>query len=157
MCLLLAEFLRATLQAGVLPTISLGDELALADRFLAIEQVRFGERLRVDRQVDEQALGYRVPPLFLQPLLENAVRHGIANMLDGGVIQVQVSRAGERLVIAIENPCDPEALALTRPGTGLNNVRQRLTAIFGHEANMNARVESGRFRVDLMMPVTFHE
>ncbi|MDR1991062.1 MAG: histidine kinase, partial [Acidobacteriaceae bacterium] len=157
MCLLLAEFLRTTLHAGALSTITLGDELALADRFLTIEQVRFGERLCVERQVDEQTLGCRVPPLFLQPLLENAVRHGIANTLDGGVIRVRVSRDEARLMIAIENPYDPETLPPMRHGTGLTNVRQRLAAMFGHEANMNARAERGRFRVDLVLPVTVNE
>jgi hypothetical protein len=157
MCLLLAEFLRTTLHAGALPTISLGDELALADRFLTIEQVRFGDRLRIERRVDDDSLGCRVPPLFLQPLLENAVRHGIANTLDGGVIELQVSRTGEHLAIAIENPCDPDALTPMRHGTGLTNVRQRLAAMFGHEAIMNARAENGRFRVDVVLPVTVHD
>lgn len=157
MCLLLGEFLRSTLHVGTLARIPLGDELALADRFLAIEQVRFGPRLQVIRQVDPAALGARVPPLFLQPLFENAVTHGIADLLDGGTIRLEVARAGERLAIAIENPCDPDALTPMRHGTGMSNVRQRVTTMFGASATMNAHAESGRFRVDLNLPFSSDE
>lgn len=152
MCLLLAEFLRSTLHVGVLSKIPLGDELALADRFLAIEQVRFGDRLRVTRQIDRESLAARVPPLFLQPLVENAVTHGIAEVLDGGTITVDINRTGDRLAIAIENPCDPDVLTPMRLGTGMTNVRQRLTAMFGAAATMSARANAGRFRVDISLP-----
>jgi two-component system sensor histidine kinase AlgZ len=152
MCLLLADFLRSTLHVGARVRIALGDELALADRFLAIEQVRFGDRLRVSRHVDEASLPARVPPLFLQPLVENAVTHGIAEALDGGTITIDVRRQGDRLSIAIENPCDPDALTPMRHGTGMNNVRERLHAVFGGAATMAARADSGRFRVDVTLP-----
>lgn len=157
MCLLLGEFLRSTLHVGALSTITLGDELALADRFLQIEQVRFGDRLKVTRHVDEAALGCRVPPLFLQPLIENAIRHGIAEVLEGGVIDMRVSRAGPHLTIAIDNPCDPDALTPMRHGTGLTNVRQRLAAMFGRDALLHARADAGRFHVDLVLPVNSDE
>lgn len=154
MCLLLADFLRSTLHAGALERIPLGDELALADRFLTIEQVRFGARLQVSRRIDEDALTCRVPPLFLQPLFENAVTHGIAKMLEGGTIQLDVDRRGDRLAISIENPCDPDALTPMRHGTGLTNVRQRLLAVFGDGVTMAARAETGRFRVEINLPIT---
>lgn len=152
MCLLLGEFLRSTLHVGALARIPLADELALADRFLSIEQVRFGARLQIARQIDPTALVARVPPLCLQPLFENAIRHGVADLLDGGTIRLDVSRAGDRLVIAIENPCDPDALTPMRHGTGMSNVRQRLSAMFGPSALMSARADAGLFRVDLNLP-----
>ena len=152
MCLLLGEFLRSTLHVGALARIPLGDELALADRFLAIEQVRFGDRLQVSRHIDQSSLTARVPPLFLQPLVENAVTHGIAEVLEGGTITLAVNRAGDRLAIAIENPCDPDALTPMRHGTGMTNVRQRLNTMFGNAATMSARAEAGRFRVDISLP-----
>lgn len=83
MCLLLADFLRDTLNVSARERISLADELALADRFLGIEHVRFGARLLVDRRIDESAAPCRVPPLILQPLVENAVTHGIAGLKIG--------------------------------------------------------------------------
>ena len=108
MCLLLAEFLRNTLNLSALQRIPLADELALVDRFLDIEQVRFGSRLQVTRAIDDGAQRCLVPPLILQPLIENAVGHGIAALLDGGVITLSVVLRGERLSIAIENPRDPD-------------------------------------------------
>src|SRR5262249_40432912 len=91
MCVLLADFLRGTLAMSTRDRIPLEDELALTDRFLNIEQVRFGARLQVERQVDDAAARCRVPPLFLQPLVENAVTHGIAGLIDGGVIRLRVA------------------------------------------------------------------
>ena len=73
--------------------IPLADELALAERYLNIEQVRFGSRLQVERGVDEDAAACLVPPLLLQPLVENAVTHGIARLLDGGLIRLDVVAA----------------------------------------------------------------
>jgi LytS/YehU family sensor histidine kinase len=90
--------------------------------------------------------------LFLQPLVENAVTHGIAEVLDGGTITVNVDRSGDRLAIAIENPCDPDALTPMRHGTGMTNVRQRLNAMFGPAATLSAHAASGRFRVDINLP-----
>ena len=89
----------------------MADELSLAERFLSIEQVRFGARLQVERHIDESALECQVPPLVLQPLLENAVAHGIAGLVDGGTIRLDVVRRGDRLSIAVENPRDPDAAA----------------------------------------------
>ena len=86
MCILLADFLRNTLSVSAHESIRLADELALADRFPDIEQVRVGSRLKVERRVDVSAVDCLVPPLILQPLVENAVTHGIAGMLDGGLI-----------------------------------------------------------------------
>ena len=103
MCLLLGEFLRSTLSVSGQDEIRLADEIALADRFLDIEQVRFGARLRVERRIDPSASACRVPPLLLQPLVENAVTHGIAGLLEGGVIRVDISRP-ERVAV----DCDRE-------------------------------------------------
>ncbi len=94
-----------------------------------------------------------MPPLFLQPLFENAVTHGIAEVLDGGTITVDVNRRGDRLAIAIENPCDPDALTPMRHGTGMTNVRQRLTRDVRHRRPPCRRApRSGRFRVDINLP-----
>lgn len=154
MCLLLGEFLRNTLDVSTRQRIPLADELALADRFLDIEQVRFGSRLQIERRVDEDASACLVPPLLLQPLVENAVTHGIARLLEGGLIRLDISRHNGHLAIVIENPCDADAGApAPRPGgMGLDNVRSRLDAMFGREATMNTRAEAGRFRVDLYLP-----
>jgi hypothetical protein len=157
MCVLLGEFLRNTLIVTARARISLADELALADRFLAIEQVRFGRRLRIERHVDEAASACLVPPLLLQPLVENAVTHGIAGLLDGGVVRLGILRDNGYCSIVLENPCDPD-IPRSRPGgMGLENVRRRLAAMFGREASIDARAEAGQFRVELHLPCSTDE
>jgi LytS/YehU family sensor histidine kinase len=154
MCVLLADFLRETLAISVRDRIPLAEELALTDRFLGIEQVRFGQRLQVERHVDDGASRCPVPPLLLQPLVENAVTHGIAGLIDGGVIRLDVARRNGHLSIAIENPRDADAPASTRRGVGIENVRQRLIAMFGPDARLDTRTDAGRFRVELSLPFT---
>ena len=129
MCLLLADFLRDTLALGARERIPLASELAIAKRFLAIEQVRFGERLRVEVTADaaDQCL---VPPLVLQPLVENAVTHGIAHVLDGGVVRIAAERGTALLRIQVDNPCDRGRPAGRGTGVGLTNVRARLRTLY---------------------------
>jgi hypothetical protein len=152
MCVLLGDFLRNTLKVSALDRISLADELALVDAFLAIEQIRFGPRLRVERQVDETALACRVPPLLLQPLMENAIGHGIAGLLDGGVIQFAVSRRDDRVVLRIENPRDADVAPRRSGGVGLENVRRRVQTAFGDRARIEAVAAPETFRVELNLP-----
>jgi len=152
MCVLLADFLRDTLNVSARSRIPLVEELALTDRFLGIEQVRFGDRLQVERHVDGAASQCRVPPLLLQPLVENAVTHGIAGLVEGGVIRLNVSRRDQRLSIAIENPRDTDSPRSARSGVGLENVRQRLIAMFGADARLDTRVDDACYRVELAMP-----
>jgi two-component system sensor histidine kinase AlgZ len=152
MCLLLGEFLRHTLDVSARQRIPLKDELALAERYLNIEQVRFGSRLRVERRVDDDASGCLVPPLLLQPLVENAVTHGIGRLLEGGLIRLDVARQNGQLAIVVENPCEIDAAAERAGGMGLDNVRRRLTAMFGRDARMDTQVGAGQFRVELQLP-----
>jgi hypothetical protein len=157
MCLLLGEFLRNTLDVSTRQRIPLADELALAERYLNIEQVRFGSRLQIERHVDEDASACLVPPLLLQPLVENAVTHGIARLLEGGLIRLDISRQHGRLAIVIENPCDADAAAARPGGMGLDNVRSRLDAMFGREARMDTHAGAGHFRVELQLPCAADE
>jgi hypothetical protein len=154
MCLLLAEFLRTTLRVSTQQSIAMAEELSLAERFLSIEQVRFGERLHVERSIDENALECQVPPLVLQPLLENAVGHGIAGLVDGGTIRLDIVRRGDRVSITVENPRDPDAMPRKQGGVGLENVRKRLTLVFGGAARLDASASPTGFRVAIDLPWT---
>jgi hypothetical protein len=156
MCLLLGDFMRNTLRVSSLERIPMADELLLVDGFLSIEQVRFGKRLRIEREVDDSAAQCRVPPLVLQPLLENAVAHGIARLIDGGVVRLAIARRGDRLSIVVENPFDPDDVPARRSGVGLDNVRRRLAATFPGSARMDAGAAGGRFRVELDLPCIDH-
>ncbi len=93
-----------------------------------------------------------VPPLLLQPLVENAVAHGIANLIEGGWIRVSVARENGQVLIGVENQFDPEAPARRRSGVGLVNVRQRLETRYGKRASFDARAEGERFRVAISLP-----
>ena len=152
MCILLAEFLRLTLGLGEKSSISLGEELQLLERFLAIEKVRFGSRLEMRESIQEGCRAALIPPLLLQPLIENAVTHGIASLLDGGTVSITARRMDSRLAMVIENTCDLDAANTRRGGLGLPNVRQRLAARYGKESDMRVTVENGAFRVQLSLP-----
>jgi two-component system, LytTR family, sensor histidine kinase AlgZ len=154
MCLLLAEFLRTTLRVSSEQRITMAEEMKLAERFLSIEQVRFGARLQVEQSVDENALDCQVPPLVLQPLLENAVGHGIAGLIDGGTIRVDIVRRGDRVSISVENPRDPDAMPRKQGGVGLENVRKRLALVFGGAARLEAAASPTGFRVAIDLPWT---
>jgi two-component system sensor histidine kinase AlgZ len=155
MCLLLAEFLRTTLRVSTQQSITIAEELSLVEQFLSIEQVRFGDRLQVERSIDESALECHVPPLVLQPLLENAVGHGIAGMVEGGTIRLDVVRRGDRLSITVENPRDPDTLPRKGGGVGLENVRKRLALVFVGTARLDAAASPTGFRVAIDVPCTF--
>jgi hypothetical protein len=154
MCLLLGEFLRATLKLGARQRISLAEELDLARRFLEIERVRFGARLAVDQSIDDGVGECLVPPLLLQPLVENAVGHGVAQMIEGGTIRLEARRQDTLLSIRLENPCDPDRPRPLRTGVGLDNVRRRLATQYGGQAALKAESSPDRYRVELTLPWT---
>ena len=153
MCLLLAEFLRDTLRLAANRSISLGEEFALADRYLEIERVRLGSRLCVTRDTDPEAAGCLVPPLLLQPLVENAIVHGIGGLLDGGTIRIAAHRGTHTLTIAVENPCVPDRARRTRPGLGLELLKNRVNTQFGAEGSVDVQARPDRFRVEVRIPV----
>jgi hypothetical protein len=150
MCEGLGDFLRRTLQLGARTSVALGEELALVDGYLAIEQVRFGPRLSVARNVSAEAYQCFLPPLLLQPLVENAIKHGVADRLEGGCVKIEARRADGRLVIAIENPVDPSPRARAGEGMGLRIVQRRLEAL--GDARLDAVRSNGAFRVTLDLP-----
>lgn len=151
MCLLLADFLRESLALGVHSRIALARELALVERFFEIEQVRFGPRLKTDIMAGD-AGECLVPPLLLQPVVENAVTHGIAHLLQGGVVAVAARRKGALLHVMVENPYDPERPRRSGAGVGLPNVRARLRALHGHDAAVIAGEAGEVWRVEIVLP-----
>ena len=156
MCIALADFLRATLGLGEKELIPLEEELSLIHSFLAVEKIRFGARLKMEEQIDPGVLNCMVPPLILQPLVENAVVHGIANLTDGGWIQLRVGALhgsnDANLSIEVENRFDPEAPTRRKSGVGLANVRQRLDTRYGTNASFSVDKNGERFHVGLTLP-----
>ena len=153
MCLLLADFLRDTLSLGSRERISLDKELALARRFLEIERVRFGDRLKTAIDAEPGTESDEVPPLVLQPLVENAVTHGIAHVLEGGVVRIHAARQMASLVLTVDNPCDADRPAGRGTGLGLRNVRERLESEYGSDARLRTEEADGRFIARIEIPV----
>jgi LytS/YehU family sensor histidine kinase len=153
----LADFFRLSLRLNARAHVSLRDEADLAMRFLAIEQTRFGARLRVECSVEESAGQCLVPPMLLQPLVENAVKHGIGNISEGGLVSVRAARAGSQLHIVVENTVDSDTPARTGEGLGLANVRQRLTLAYEHHASVHCERQDDHYRVTLTLPAHVEE
>jgi len=153
MTLQLSDFFRRSLGMDAQRKVPLAQEIALVRTFLAVEQVRFGPRLGFEEAIGDDAAGCMVPPMILQPLVENAVKHGIGGLLEGGTVRVCAERAGSQLKISVENDADPDAVKETRgKGIGLVNVRQRLAAAYGIEAGVHWNKNGKSFRVDLVLP-----
>lgn len=154
MTLKLADFLRKTISVGSRRQVTLHEELELTRGFLAIEQIRFGARLNLDETIAPDTLSCIVPPLILQPLVENAIGHGIGQLVDGGTITITSERTGTRLKIAIRNPVDAEQQPRKGHGIGLQNVRNRLEALYPDEAQLDIRSLPSAFEVEIVLPAT---
>lgn len=153
MALSLAGFLRSSRAAASRVALTLTEELDLAASYLAIEKVRFGDRLKVVQRVDEAARTWTVPPLVLQPVVENAVRHGIAHLVTGGEVRIEAALVADRLRLTVENPFDPSSRGKSRgSGTGLTNVRRRLRLIYGGQAGLTTQRDDERFTVEIDLP-----
>jgi LytS/YehU family sensor histidine kinase len=152
MCIRLSEFLRNSLRLGERTSVPFGEELALTSTYLDVEQVRFGTRLRITRNFDGACDDCEVPPLLLQPLVENAIKHGVASLIDGGEITMSAWMSNGLLHFTIENPFDPDAPAQRKSGFGLVNVRKRLQARYGAAAKLDIQVEKPLYRVALSVP-----
>lgn len=146
----LSELFRAALGADDKPS-TLGAELALVDRYLAIEQLRLGDRLQVERDTDDLPRELEMPSLLLQPLVENAVYHGIQPRRAGGTVRIAGRRFAGAIEIEIDNPL-PENAAVRRNGHGLDNVRRRIAYHFGRHGGLQAHSEDGVFRVVVRLP-----
>jgi len=130
----LSDFLRLTLESDSDVEVPLADELDFARRYLEIEQIRFGDRLSVVEDVEPAALSARVPPLLLQPLVENAVQHGIMPREDGGTLRIEARRVGQHLLLRIsDDGPGPPGPADAGSGVGLSNTRARLESLYGDE------------------------
>ncbi|HWA70780.1 MAG TPA: histidine kinase [Polyangiaceae bacterium] len=150
-CVLLAEYLRGTLRAQDQALVSLRVEWALCERYLKVEALRLGERLRIDIEIDENAAQCLVPSLLLQPLVENAMTHAITPVEDPLPFRIRAERRGERLAIRLENGVDPAPRARDG-GVGLTNVRARLFAQYGEDASLRIEKDSEHFVVLLDLP-----
>jgi len=138
--------------------VQLCDEIELCNRYLELERLRLGDRLNVKWELKHAPLNAQVPPLMLQPLLENAVCHGIEPNPEPGRILVRIIRRGNMLDMRISNPLNPGGGR--RAGgnrMALNNIRERLTLFFDMEATLSTEEQEGEFRVRVRIPLRKEE
>jgi len=148
-----SDFLRATLAHDGRHEHTLAEELALLDAYLDIEKARLGERLRLTMKAGPDLLDSAVPYLMLQPLVENAIRHGIAPLAEPGRLDIRVERAGLRLLLDVRND-GRQPLQASTGGIGLANVAQRLRHLYGDAQQVDAGWgEDGRFGVRITLPL----
>jgi hypothetical protein len=151
MTILLGDFLRESLVLGALERITLTRELALVEKYLEIERVRLGHRLQVHLS-SGNAEHCLLPPLVLQPIVENAVKHGVAHVLEGGEVVVSATCSPVALTIVVENPVDADRPRKPGTGLGLTNVRSRLRVVYGTDASIRSVEANGRWRVEMTLP-----
>lgn len=148
----LIRYLRATLARTREDGATLADEMELLRAYLEILRLRMGERLRYTFDVSPELLGRPFPPMLLQPLVENAVRHGLEPKLGGGELRVEARPANGKLRLAVEDTGVGLRPSATGTGLGLDNVRRRLQALYGNEAAMDVR-ENGNGGVTAILEV----
>ncbi|GGY01877.1 sensor histidine kinase [Pseudoduganella dura] len=150
----LADLLRATLATGHTHEHALADELVLTESYLEIEKARLGERLRIAIDIGPGLLDAQVPCLLLQPLVENAVRHGIAPDAAGGALALAISAADGTLQLRLVNDARVEAARGESLGVGIRNVAERLKKLYGGAYRFTARhVAGSRFEVAVDIPL----
>ena len=150
----LSDFLRLTLECDADVEVPLADELDFARRYLDIEQIRFGDRLVVTEDVDPEALSARVPPLLLQPLVENAIRHGIMPREEGGTLRIEARQVSDRLLLRVlDDGPGPPGDADPERGVGLSNTKARLESLYGDAHRFSlSRADGGGCVVRVELP-----
>jgi len=143
---------RHVLDASGREAVALGEEIACVERYLAIEQVRLGDRLRVGVNVDDEVRGVRIPALLLQPLVENAVKHGVARQTEGGTVEVGAHLEGDRCVVLVRDTGNGFGNN-DGSGFGLRSVRERLDLFYSGAARMDIDEQEG-VTVRLSLPLT---
>ena len=152
MVLLLSDFLRGTIRKDPKSWINLEEEVNYLKMYLEIERVRFGHRLSVDFQLAEGLGQAKIPQLLIQPLIENAIKHGLYGLTGEVKIEVECHKEGNYLILEVKNPFDPEALSPNGTGFGLSSVERRLYLLFGRKDLLQTNAQNKIFTVTLKIP-----
>jgi sensor histidine kinase YesM len=152
MVIKLSEFMRYALSKKDEQPVSLRSELENLRLYLDIEKVRFGDRLSTEENIDEKCLETKMPVMILQPLYENAIKHGVYESTESVRILTQAKTIGGHIEITISNNYNPAPSSRRGTGTGLINVARRLELFYGKKASMKTTRENGIFTVSLYLP-----
>jgi two-component system LytT family sensor kinase len=148
----LSQLMRYSLSQSRRPTVPLHEELDAVRDYLVIEKMRFEDRLKITWQIAPDINHLEVPPMSLQTLVENALKHGIANLPAGGEVTITATHTDQHLTIKVTNPGKLQPLAANSPGTGLANVRERLHLLRGPHASLNLREFPGLVEATIVIP-----
>jgi two-component system, LytTR family, sensor kinase len=149
----LADMFRYSLQSAEGALVPLERELQIVDAYLEIEQLRMGDRLKIDRQVDPAAMRVTIPVFSIQPLVENAIKHGVSRNPQGGILRLKIEIRGEQLAVSIEDSgCGTGSIPPADPGVGMTNVRKRLALCYGAAARLEAAFEASGSHVEMVVP-----
>jgi sensor histidine kinase YesM len=151
----LSDFMRYALSRKDEQPVSLQSELENLRLYLDIEKVRFGERLSIEEHIDPGCLDARIPVMLLQPLYENAVKHGVYESIEKVTITTTVSASAGYIEMTISNNFDPEAASVKGTGTGLFNVSRRLELLYGDNAVLKTEKQNGIFTVKIYIPADY--
>ena len=152
----LSDLLRLTLEHGGMQEVSLKEELEFLAKYLEIEQIRFQDRLTVKFAVQPQVLDARVPTLILQPVVENAIRHGIGPLTGGGLVEISARAEGEMLWLQVRDTgagLSEDALTALQKGIGLSNTRARLECLYGSRQRFEFSNALGGLTVRIVIPL----
>lgn len=153
MCMNIADFLRHTVKHSDDNLVMVGDELGHMKSYLEIEKIRLGDRLQVNVKAAKSVMKMKVPPLILLPLVENAVKHGISQIIEGGKIDIEIKKTNAgRLKIEVKNPKDPQSHKSYGENKGLDTLRRRIQAFYGADANMIITKDENSFEVLIVIP-----
>jgi LytS/YehU family sensor histidine kinase len=150
----LSNILRSSLQAEKVETVSLGKELNIVKDYLALENMRFEDRLKVEYEIDEDTLDQPVPPMMLQTLVENAIKHGISKQINGGTVKVISDFSGEYHTLAVQNTGSLNGYKSGDEGFGLSSTTNRLSLLFGNKARFEIKqINSSMVEARVLLPV----
>jgi len=149
----LAALLRARLSSDTPATTPLEEELALVEAYVRIEQLRLGDRLHFEFEIDNRARFFQVPALSIQPLIENAIGHGVARLAGGGTVTLSASVADGYLRIRVVNPLAARSPSVPGNRQALDNIRHRLALRYGERAALRISHDRERFIVEMHLPV----
>ncbi|HEU4779741.1 MAG TPA: histidine kinase [Steroidobacteraceae bacterium] len=150
----LARTLRYTLASGEEDVVSLERELEMVDDYLALESLRLADRLRVERDIAPEARAVRIPTMLLQTMVENAIKHGLAQLKEGGTLRIAAHVVDKELVLQVFNPRPADTAASASGGVGLRNSSERLRLLFGSGASLRLDLsQPGQATAEIRLPL----
>lgn len=153
MVIKLSDFLRYTLSHDKDEKASLREEFNNLQRYLDIEKIRFGHRLNFTTHIPEQCKDFKIPNMILQPLIENAIKHGVYDSTEEVLVELNCSHDNDHVIIEIKNEYDPDSVKKKGQGIGLKNIRKRLQIIYKRQDLFETSAEKLVFRATLRLPI----